>query len=65
MFNSRLVGQNLYWSNASNVPAEHPTTLWVDWEKPHYDLDTNECARNKVCGHYTQVCQIHSLFSVN
>ncbi|KAL2927636.1 Pathogenesis-related protein 1C [Bienertia sinuspersici] len=28
--------------------------MWVD-EKANYDYNSNTCAQNKVCGHYTQV----------
>ena len=49
----RLIGQNLYMSSRRTDPAA-AVRLWYN-EKKHYRYDTNQCARGKVCGHYTQV----------
>ncbi|MDF1563765.1 MAG: CAP domain-containing protein [Deltaproteobacteria bacterium] len=47
------VGENIYASSgtANGVAA---VQAWVS-EEAHYDIVTNTCAPNQVCGHYTQV----------
>lgn len=46
-------GENLAWSSA-DIPSADAVKYWVD-EKAYYDYNSNSCAANKVCGHYTQV----------
>jgi len=57
-------GENLYWASAmqwsdgrkewQRVTPEQVVVSWAS-EKAHYDYDSNSCAPEQVCGHYTQV----------
>jgi pathogenesis-related protein 1 len=51
-------GENLYagWSSSPGyrISIKNGTYAWAK-EKPFYQYDTNSCAANKVCGHYTQM----------
>ena len=62
--NTLGVGENLYWASpltSTNSPpaiqAITPTQVANAWanEKTDYNYDTNTCADNKICGHYTQI----------
>ncbi|GLT41876.1 hypothetical protein SLA2020_159080 [Shorea laevis] len=46
-------GENLAWSSGDYSGAD-AVAMWVN-EKSDYDHNSNSCAPNKVCGHYTQV----------
>ncbi|KAL2628651.1 hypothetical protein R1flu_013337 [Riccia fluitans] len=46
-------GENIYWSSWQSVPGD-AVASWVS-EKAYYDYNSNTCAANKICGHYTQV----------
>ncbi|GLT85895.1 hypothetical protein SLE2022_040670 [Rubroshorea leprosula] len=46
-------GENLGWSSA-DLSGTDAVAMWVN-EKSDYDYNSNSCAPNKVCGHYTQV----------
>ncbi|XP_017970641.1 PREDICTED: pathogenesis-related protein 1 [Theobroma cacao] len=46
-------GENLAISSG-DLSGTQAVRLWVD-EKVYYDYDTNTCATDRVCGHYTQV----------
>jgi pathogenesis-related protein 1 len=57
-------GENLYWASAiewSNGRHElqkvSPKEVVDDWagERTDYDYKNNNCAKGKMCGHYTQV----------
>ena len=48
-------GENLFWgSPGADWSASDAVNSWVS-EKQFYDHDTNSCAADQVCGHYTQV----------
>ncbi|XP_024365166.1 pathogenesis-related protein PRB1-2 [Physcomitrium patens] len=47
-------GENLFWGSGQNWTPFEAVTAWND-EKVDYNYNTNTCAPNKVCGHYTQV----------
>ncbi|BFG15659.1 hypothetical protein CerSpe_019330 [Prunus speciosa] len=47
-------GENLANSTAGDYTATLAVDLWVA-EKADYDYNTNTCAPEKQCGHYTQV----------
>ncbi|GLT27525.1 hypothetical protein SLA2020_025120 [Shorea laevis] len=46
-------GENLAWGSA-DLSGTYAVKMWVD-EKADYDYNSNSCAPNAVCGHYTQV----------
>ncbi|GLT85893.1 hypothetical protein SLE2022_040650 [Rubroshorea leprosula] len=46
-------GENLGW-NSVDLTGTDTVAMWVN-EKSDYDYNSNSCAPNKVCGHYTQV----------
>ncbi|OMO92201.1 Allergen V5/Tpx-1-related protein [Corchorus olitorius] len=46
-------GENLAWSSA-DLSGTDAVQMWVN-EQNDYDYDSNTCATDKVCGHYTQV----------
>ncbi|WCJ18572.1 pathogenesis-related gene 1 [Euphorbia peplus] len=46
-------GENLAWSSADMLGSD-AATMWID-EKQYYDYDSNSCAPDQMCGHYTQV----------
>jgi len=46
-------GENLAWGSAGYTIAQLAGS-WVS-EKSNYNAQTNTCAPNKVCGHYTQM----------
>lgn len=46
-------GENIYWSSGSSTPQD-AVKAWVA-EKQWYNVASNTCQTNKVCGHYTQV----------
>ncbi len=57
-------GENLYWASAirwSNGKRElqkvSPRKVVDGWssERADYDYQSNSCAQNRMCGHYTQV----------
>ena len=48
------VGQNLAYGSGIKISPMYLVTLWYR-EKTFYDITTDECQRNAVCGHYTQV----------
>lgn len=58
------VGENLYASSmrSPNTNNYDPSGAVVSWgnEKVNYDYNTNTCAPNQVCGHYTQVVWANS-----
>ncbi|XP_057534987.1 pathogenesis-related protein 1A-like [Amaranthus tricolor] len=47
-------GENLAAGSGSFMTGTYAVQMWVN-EKVYYDYNTNTCAANKVCGHYTQV----------
>ncbi|MBK9709759.1 MAG: hypothetical protein IPO81_00245 [Kouleothrix sp.] len=51
-------GENIYagWSDGG-VPDQSPTAAvtWWDSEQQYYDYDTNTCAADQTCGHFTQL----------
>ncbi|MDP3744304.1 MAG: CAP domain-containing protein [Methylotenera sp.] len=57
-------GENLYWGSAlswsdgrnelQKVSSEQVVNHWGS-EKADYDYTNNQCARGKMCGHYTQI----------
>ncbi|ESN90022.1 hypothetical protein HELRODRAFT_182927 [Helobdella robusta] len=50
------IGQNLYASSQApeTVNYESVVRYWFS-EKENYNLSTRTCAKDKICGHYTQV----------
>ncbi|KAH9655440.1 SCP domain-containing protein [Citrus sinensis] len=46
-------GENLAWADY-DFTVDHIVKMWVD-EKQFYDYNSNTCAPNQMCGHYTQV----------
>lgn len=57
-------GENLFWASAlewsdgrREVQKVSPKTVVDDWgnERADYNYKTNNCAKGKMCGHYTQV----------
>lgn len=46
-------GENLYWSSFESNPAQ-VVDAWAS-EVVYYDYDSNSCAPNEMCGHYTQL----------
>uniref|UniRef100_A0A1J3E4A1 Pathogenesis-related protein 1 n=1 Tax=Noccaea caerulescens TaxID=107243 RepID=A0A1J3E4A1_NOCCA len=46
-------GENIAWSSGRMSGVE-AVNMWVK-EQDDYDYDSNTCAWDKVCGHYTQV----------
>lgn len=58
MCDGTSIGQNMYISMSSGgFPDSDMTKAVKSWydEKVDYDYNSNTCAANKVCGHYTQV----------
>ena len=49
-----IYGENLVWSSRRNLSPEQVVAVWGA-EAAKYDYTGNQCARNDVCGHYTQV----------
>ncbi|XP_065033121.1 pathogenesis-related protein 1-like [Musa acuminata AAA Group] len=47
-------GENIFWGSGRDYTAADAVNSWVS-EKQDYDYNSNKCAPNKVCGHYTQV----------
>ena len=52
------VGENLYASVGSAADYDAAVQSWYN-EVENFDYDSNSCAENKACGHYTQVNYIH------
>ena len=50
------VGENLFVTSANSVDYAAAVQDWYN-EVDDYDYETNSCAENAVCGHYTQVLQ--------
>jgi pathogenesis-related protein 1 len=48
-----VYGENLWWSSFDPSPAE-VVEAWAA-EVEHYDYETNTCADEQICGHYTQI----------
>ncbi|XP_072013044.1 uncharacterized protein [Amphiura filiformis] len=48
------VGQNLAYGSGIKLSPMYLVTLWYR-EKTFYDINTDECQRNAICGHYTQI----------
>ncbi|GMJ10655.1 hypothetical protein like AT4G33720 [Hibiscus trionum] len=46
-------GENLAWGSG-DLSVTDAVAMWVN-EGADYDYDSNSCAPDKVCGHYTQV----------
>ncbi|KAJ6716441.1 CYSTEINE-RICH SECRETORY PROTEIN-RELATED [Salix koriyanagi] len=46
-------GENLAW-RFPDLSGTDAVKMWVD-EKAYYDYDSNSCAADQQCGHYTQV----------
>lgn len=46
-------GENLYWSSFESNPAQ-VVDAWAS-EVVYYDYESNSCAPNEMCGHYTQL----------
>ncbi|RID77528.1 hypothetical protein BRARA_A00433 [Brassica rapa] len=46
-------GENIAWGSG-NLSGVEAVEMWVK-EQFDYDYDSNTCAWNQVCGHYTQV----------
>lgn len=46
-------GENLYWSSYNSESVE-VVQSWAS-EVQFYDYDSNTCAPNQMCGHYTQI----------
>ncbi|OMP12302.1 Allergen V5/Tpx-1-related protein [Corchorus olitorius] len=46
-------GENIAWSSGE-LSATDAVKMWVD-EKLYYDYQSNTCASDQICGHYTQV----------
>lgn len=61
------VGENLYMTTSStqvnniSYGEQYAVETWYN-EYPDYDYDTNTCADNKSCGHYTQVVWANTLY---
>ncbi|XP_033110006.1 cysteine-rich venom protein-like [Anneissia japonica] len=55
------VGQNLAFGT-KRIKPEILASWWVRWEKPHWNLKDNTCAKGKVCGHYTQLAWAQSKY---
>jgi pathogenesis-related protein 1 len=58
------LGENLYWASPlmysdgkKELQPVSPAKVTESWgsEKQDYDYASNTCAKDKVCGHYTQV----------
>jgi uncharacterized protein YkwD len=49
-----IYGENLVWSSRRSLSPEQVVAVWGA-ESANYDYTGNQCARNEVCGHYTQV----------
>lgn len=47
-------GENMFWGTGWNWKAADAVTYWAN-EHLYYDLESNECAADKVCGHFTQI----------
>nr|ADD97801.1 pathogenesis-related protein 1 [Musa ABB Group] len=47
-------GENIFSGSGRDYTAADAVNAWVS-EKQDYDYNSNKCAPNKVCGHYTQV----------
>ncbi|XP_064958385.1 pathogenesis-related protein 1-like [Musa acuminata AAA Group] len=47
-------GENIFAGSGGDYTAADAVNAWVS-EKQDYDYNSNKCAPNKVCGHYTQV----------
>ncbi|XP_013417242.1 peptidase inhibitor 16-like [Lingula anatina] len=62
--NTQAIGQNLYvYCSTSNIRPENFTGEAVEYwfrEKEDYTYDTNTCASQRICGHYTQVAWANS-----
>ena len=59
--NTEYVGQNLaYETGKGKKDRPHVSMInhWYD-EKDNYNINTDTCASNKMCSHYTQVGFIH------
>ncbi|OMO92200.1 Allergen V5/Tpx-1-related protein [Corchorus olitorius] len=46
-------GENIAWSSG-DLSATDAVKMWVD-EKVYYNYQSNTCASDQICGHYTQV----------
>ncbi|XP_021717171.1 pathogenesis-related protein PR-1 type-like [Chenopodium quinoa] len=51
---SKQYGENIATGSGAFLTGTAAVKLWVD-EKADYNYNSNTCAPNKVCGHYTQV----------
>ncbi|XP_031481784.1 pathogenesis-related protein PRB1-3-like [Nymphaea colorata] len=47
-------GENIFQGSGSGWTAADAVSDWVN-EKTNYDYDTNTCASEQMCGHYTQM----------
>ncbi|XP_031481783.1 pathogenesis-related protein PRB1-3-like [Nymphaea colorata] len=52
--NGGQYGENIFGGGGSGWTAVDAVNSWVD-EKSNYDYNTNTCASEQMCGHYTQV----------
>ncbi|XP_037045327.1 pathogenesis-related protein PR-1 type-like [Bradysia coprophila] len=53
------IGQNLFWSSYPDNIIVNAIRAW-HFEASDYDFNSNTCASDKVCGHYTQVMWANS-----
>lgn len=47
-------GENIYWCQGMNASAQGVVDAWAS-ELEFFNTKKLECAKGKVCGHYTQV----------
>ncbi|MQL91536.1 hypothetical protein Taro_024150 [Colocasia esculenta] len=47
-------GENLFWGMGAEFTAGDAVRAWVN-ERQYYDYNSNTCAAEQQCGHYTQV----------
>ncbi|KAL7601809.1 pathogenesis-related protein PR-1 type [Lactuca sativa] len=57
---NRPYGENLASGSGFVMTGVDAVNMWVG-EKADYDYNSNTCAPNKVCGHYTQVVWSNSV----
>lgn len=57
---NRPYGENLASGSGFVITGVDAVNMWVG-EKADYDYNSNTCAPNKVCGHYTQVVWSNSV----
>ncbi|KAM7260889.1 hypothetical protein ACFE04_026364 [Oxalis oulophora] len=47
-------GENIFWGNFTHWTPSEIVQSWAS-ESAYYNVETNQCKRQRICGHYTQI----------